>query len=31
MFDQYQARTHFREKGVFFQWEARIREIEKAW
>ena len=25
----YQARTHFREKGVFFQWDAQIREIKK--
>ena len=25
----YHARTHRREKGVFFQWEARIREIKK--
>ena len=25
----YHARTHFREKRVFFQWEAQIGEIKK--
>ena len=25
----YHTRMHFREKGVFFQWTARIRESKK--